>query len=401
MEKRRLLMDLLSNLVAFLVIFNLFAFVFSMLNFQLNERTAWIYLPLGIPFFFMFFLREKVKKMHHFIVIHIAMFALSFLALSDALIFGPLVGFTVLAAIYSLHRKGKGEWAMQGSTAVWVIGLLAALSALYASYLPEMDGVGVFLNISSLISLAAVVLYMHLDNMRFGLGLIGEHHKKTTNMSPVSNMLITVFLIIIIIFGSLSILFPSEAAVLVIARLLLNIILFPFQLMAFIFQSIIGEPVPEMPLEEMLTGDGNFVPEEGEEPPENFVFNRVISFIVGLLSALGLLAVAVTFLVLLFYRLYRAFGKKGEEGKSSLMPEDAISRLKFVLGDFKELLPNFKLSARHPVRRAYIKKVNSHIKQGLRVHPHYTPEVIADKIRPKEDIDELTQKYEKVRYGRT
>jgi hypothetical protein len=399
-KHRAFLMDALSNLVAFLVFFNLFAFAFAMSNAQPDEHTVWIYLLLAVPFAFMYFLREKVKKMRHFLVIHFAMLVLPFATLSNLWIFGLFMGFAVPTIIYSFYRKGKSEWNMQGRTAVWVIALFAALSLLYAAYFPEMEGKGALLNISSLVSLAAVVLYMHFDNMRFGLGLMGSHHKKSDNISAVSNMLITVFLIIIVIFGALSILFPSEAAAVILVRLLVDIILLPFQFIAWILQSIGGpvESFDELPiLGDMFLGS---LIDEYWGPEELAVRNRILMYIVGTFAVLVLVGAAVAVLAAIFYRIYRAFGREKEVGKYSLIPEDGIGKLKFVLGDFKELLPRFKLSTKHPVRRVYIKKVNGHIKQGLEVRPHYTPEIIADKIRPKENIDELTQKYEEVRYGR-
>jgi len=399
MEKRRLLMDLLSNLVAFLLLFNLFAFAFS----GFNDQIVWVYLLLAAPFFLMFFLRRKIKKMRYFVVAHFVLLALPFIAMPNWFVFGPVIGFAVFAVIFSMQRRSKGEWNMQGTTAAWVIAVFAGLSLLYNVYLPEVDGVNVLLNISSLATLAAVVLYMHLDNMRFGLGLIGEHHKKSASISPVSNFLITVFLVIIVIFGALSVLFPSEAAVMVLARLLLDIILLPFRFIAFILQGIVGDSMilEDVVLEDFfLMGDGGMLPAD-EEILEQSVDNSLLLTIVGFITAFILAAIAITFLASLFYRLYQAFLKKDQAGELSLMPDDATSRLKFVLGDFKELLPRFRLGARHPVRRAYIKKINWHIKQGLKVRPHYTPEIIADKVRPKEDIDELTRRYEEVRYGKS
>ena len=402
MEKHKdFLMDALSNLVAFLVFFNLFAFVFTMANTQLNEDAVWIYLLLAVPFAFMYFLRIKVKKMWRFLVIHFIMLALPFMALSNLWVFGLLMGFAVPATIYSFYRKGKGEWTMQGRTAAWVIALLAILSFLYAAYFPEIQGKGALLNISSLVSLAAVVTYMHFDNMQFGLGLLSNHHKKTGNISAVSNILITVFLIIIVIFGALSILFPSEAAAVILVRLLIDVILLPFQFIAWFLQSVLGGDLgtygPPPVLEDIVLGPVD----EYAYLQELEVQNRILMYIVGTLAVITLVAVVAAILVTIFYKIYRAFNRKEEAGKQSLIHEDHITKLKFVLGDLKELLPSFRLGAKHPLRRAYIKKVNGHIKQGLIVRPHYTTDVIADKIRPKEDIDELTQNYEKVRYGKT
>jgi hypothetical protein len=397
-KRRLLLMDSMSNLVAFLVLFNIFAFVFAMDN----GRLDWIYLLMAAPFALMLFLRKKIKKMRYFLASHLVVPVLPFAAWPDMRIFVMLMVFAVIATFYSIHRRSKGEWNMQGTSAVLVIAFLAAMSVLYATYLPDIAGIGILLNISSLISLAAVVLYMHLDNMQFSMDLIGiAHHGNVSHSSSVSNVLIAVFLIIIVIFGALSVLFPSEAAILVIGRLLVDIVLLPLRFLVFVLQGIGGEELllEDAPLEPLILGEALFefegLPEEESHP-----FYGIISAVVQFLAVLGVLVAVTAAVATIFYRLYLAFRRKKRPERHSLMPDDTVSKLKFVLGDLKELLPRFRLGTRHPVRRAYIKKVNSHIKTGLDVRPHYTPEVIADKIRPKEDIDELTQRYQKVRYGK-
>jgi len=398
-ERRGLLMDFLSNLVAFIVLFNTFAIAYAMVT----GRAAWIYLLLAIPFALLAVLRAKVKSMGRFIGIHILFLAPPFLAISNIWLFVIIMITTLFAVIYSMYRKANDEWYMQGSTAVWVIAVLAGFSLFYAYFFPEIAGISILLNMSSLISLAAVVLFIHMDNRQFSLGLVGSStNKKAAEMSPVSNILIAVFLIIIVIFAALSVLFPSEAAVMVLGRLVFSVLLLPFRFIAFILRNIAGDVIQydELPLDQWFIGYGSPLEENGEQWEEAGNFAAIFSIITGVLIVIAWVALAVMLLAALIYGLYKAFNKKDEDGKQSLMPDDTMSRLKFVLGDFKEFLPRFRLGAKHPVRRAYIKKVNSHIKQGLEVRPSYTPEVIADKIRPKENIDDLTQRYEEVRYGK-
>ena len=395
MGKRILLMDILSNLVAFLLVFNIFALAYAMLN----NKIPWPYLFLAIPFFFMFLLRAKIKKMLPFVSIHAAMFAMSFMVLGNIRVFVPLLGFAVVSVIYSIHTKGRGEWSMPGVTAAWVIGVFAALSLLFMAYVPDLGGVGALLNISSLVSLAAIVLYMHLDNMRFSLTMLKERQRKFTQTSSASNILITVFLVMILVFGALSVLFPSETAVLIVGRLLLEIVTLPIRLLALLVQLFSGEADGNGTMPHILMFKGGMA--EMAEMEEIPLFYTIANTITAVLAALIILALVTVAIAVIFHRLYKIFGKKdGDSGKQSLMPDDVKNKLKFVLGDMKELLPRFKLNVKHPVRRAYIKKINSHIKQGFKALPHYTPEVIADKIRPMEDIDELTQKYEEVRYGK-
>ena len=395
MGRYRLLMDILSNTVAFILVFNFFVLVYTMLN----DVVPWPYLLLAIPFFFLFFLRRKIKKMMYFLIFHVVLLAAPLLALDDIRIFMPILGFAIVSVVYSLNTKGKGEWSMPGVTAAWVVGILAGLSLLFNAYVPHLAGIGALLNISSLVALAAIVLYVHLDNLRFSLATLKGLKSKSVQVTSTSKFLITVFLIMIVLFGALSILFPSQSAVLMIAQLVGQILLLPIRLMVLLAGLFFGETEGEGAggIPPILMMDG----EMEEQPPLDDPAFAILSTIMGAIAMIIIIIVAVAILGVLFRGLYRAFNKKNNDsGKQSLMPDDIKSKLKFVFGAMRELLPRFRISVKHPVRRAYIKKVNSHIKQGFRALPHYTPEVIADKIRPTEDIDELTQKYEEARYGR-
>ena len=55
---------------------------------------------------------------------------------------------------------------------------------------------------------------------------------------------------------------------------------------------------------------------------------------------------------------------------------------------------------KNPTRRAYVKKVRQHIKNGTKVAVYDTTQDIKQAIAEQEDIGELTQAYEQVRYGR-
>jgi len=395
MGKYRLLMDILSNTVVFLLVFNIFVLAYTMLN----DAVPWLYLFLAIPFFFLFFLRQKVKKMEDFIILHIILLGAPFVTLGNVRTFVPLLGFAIVSVIYSMNMKNKGEWSMPGVAAAWIIGALAVLSLLFDAYVPHLGGIGALLNISSLACLAAIVLYVHLDNLRFSLATLKGLQKKSAQATSASKLLITIFLIMIVTFGALSILFPSQSAVLMIAQLLGQIILLPVRFMVFLVQFFFGNEMEGAgAIPPILMGGNGEMEEMARQEDPAFA---ILSTIMGILTMFIVVVAASIIIGLLFRGLYRAFNKKNNDNeKQSLMPEDVKSKLKFVFGDMKELLPRFRLSVKHPVRRAYIKKINSHIKQGFKALPHYTPEIIANKIRPTEDIDELTRRYEKARYGR-
>ena len=95
--------------------------------------------------------------------------------------------------------------------------------------------------------------------------------------------------------------------------------------------------------------------------------------------------------------------KKSRGGDESGGTGDETDKMKFSIGDLASFLPRFRFNAKHkhPIRRAYIKKVNGHIKQGVVITSSHTPEKIAMRIKEREDISELTEIYEAVRYGNT
>ena len=69
------------------------------------------------------------------------------------------------------------------------------------------------------------------------------------------------------------------------------------------------------------------------------------------------------------------------------------------LDDIKTFLPVYK-GKLHTIRKAYAKKINRHISRGTQIKIHDPTNIIADKIRANEDIDALTEMYERVRYGK-
>ena len=112
--------------------------------------------------------------------------------------------------------------------------------------------------------------------------------------------------------------------------------------------------------------------------------------------------VALAIVVIIIFLILYAIARKVKTRKKSQKLTETQEEVKLdgsLLDDLLDLLPKFK-KIRHPIRRAYEKKVNSHIGQGTMVYDHDTTDIIADKIRSVEDIDELTTKYVVVRYGR-
>jgi len=121
------------------------------------------------------------------------------------------------------------------------------------------------------------------------------------------------------------------------------------------------------------------------------IANRIF-FVILLLIVAGAVYMFYLF-IRYFYRTRRKVGQdKYDDGDENIALEGNIR------DDIRDLLPRFGRYSKNAIRRAYAKKVNWHIRRGLHVQKSDTTDIIADKIRSIENIDELTAMYEKVRY---
>lgn len=398
MGKRQLLKDFLSNITAFVLIYNFFAF-FHILT---HEEMPWLHLLLIVPFFFLFFLRKKLWNLPLFLIIHI-----SFVALPAVLLSGfemiSMIGFSVICVIYSIVVRMKKEWVIQGSTAIWIMVYLAAIFIFLDVNNAVVPGASMFLTTSAAIVLVSAILFVQMENIEFSLAILqGEYKKPVNDVLRTNNTIIAVFLVIIAFFVIFSIFFPIGAVLPWLFRSLWfvvrQIVLLIFAILTPIFSlffsniTLIEEGVDVQPNEFVLLD---------EEYQEQGAFSQAIESIVVFVASAIVLMIILFVIVKIIIKLHKVFTEKDRnKERKTLMPEDTVGKIKFILNDLKLFLPRFGTKVKHPLRKAYIKKVNGHIKAGIQIIESYTPDKIADKIRPVENIDELTQKYEEARYGR-
>ena len=405
MEKRRLLMDILSNIVLFALLFNIFAFLHVVL--YIYEPMSWEFLFMAIPFFALLVVRRKLRKLPIFIAIHILCLAAPFMFLGSDITFVLVLAFTLITVAYSLRARLKGELRLRGRLGfIFVLGIFATIFLIINAADIVVPGMDVLINLSTIISLAAIVLYVHMDNMEYNLVMLNRQHKKPIGgVLAANNVFIAIFLTIIVIFGIISVLFPSNGFFAIIMMMVFGILMLPIEIFFAIFRQR-EQPEPGSIYMEEGFHMGYLPPEVPMEmDPEEL--SGLIEMMERGFDAIGILALAliglaaILVIALVIHRLHKALKKKdGGDRKENLMPDDITGKLKFMLRDIAALLPRFGLKSKHPVRRAYAKKVNSHIKQGVEVLPSHNTDVIADNIRQNEDIDGLTKEYEAVRYGK-
>jgi len=399
MTKRRLLMDLLSNFVAFVVFFNVFFILYA----GLHREMTWWYLLLAVPFYGLWLLRKFVRDIGIFLLLHLVLIVPPFFIFSDTGTMWFVVSFFVISTVYSIFMRIKGEHLMKFSTAVISVGLIFAGFVVMGRVMVTIgyvQGATQVATFSALAVLIAVILFVQMDNLHFDLSMIRSHtgDKKRTEKKVfnVNNMLVASFSVLVAVFAIAAMFVPGGRVIAFLWRPIEFVINQVVRFVTF----IMGLIIPEIGEMEPPERDDDFgVPmefdymEEDEEIPGQLFFILMGSFIIA-----GI-AIGVIIGIIMIARAYLARKRRQEQGGRDAH-DDAVDNLQFSLKDLAAFLPKLSFAPKHPVRKAYYKKVNGHIKQGIRILPSYTPEVIADRIRHQEDIDELTDAYEAVRYGR-
>jgi len=397
MEKRRLLMELLSNLVAFVVFFNVFFIFYAGISRAMN----WWFLLLALPFYGLFVIRRLIKDTGISLLLHLVFIVIPLFIFSGVAMWTVFV-FSVLSVIYSIFMLIKGEHLMKFSTAVIsvlliFIGFMAMNNVMnITGYLQGSTHVA---TISALIILISVILFVQMDNLHFDLSLIrkkvgGKTEKKVFD---VNNMLVIGFSALVAIAAIIALFVPGGR---IVAALWRPVVFLFNQIVRFVV-FIAGILLPEIERmdppdrdEDFGVGLDFFEDELEEDPPGELIFLIIGGFVLAGVF-IGILAGVIT--IIKRYLEYRRSKLRDGSGRPH---DDSFDNLKFSLKDLAAFFPRLTFAPKHPIRKAYYKKVSSHIKQGTMILPSYTPEVIADRIRHIEDIDELTDVYEGVRYGR-
>lgn len=398
-DNRRLFMDVLSNLVAFILFFNMFAFVYVW-GFG---SVPWVYLIMAVPFFSMLVLRKLVKDVGIFAVVHIVYVVLPFFIFDGLFLVVIATCFAAVAVGHSMASFIKGEWTINGNTALIVMAVLVV--SLFAAEMREYAVAGIegLINASAVMTLGAVVLFVAMDNLNVSLRwfLNRERPEGAAEQGVVeaNDGMAVVFMAVVTTLAALSVFFPSGRVVMGILRgiwfVISSVVGLLLRLANLIWGEYYEEGLPPV-FEEAPVGVyvGELEPDPAIE--EIYFFWNIFAVVAAVVSVFLLIVFVVSIVRALREKKFSA----GRETKEELATGDTVSKLKFSLGDLAVFLPRFSMKAKHTVRKAYIKKVNRHIKEGVVVERWHTPEVIADGIRPHEDIDELTQAYEAVRYGK-
>lgn len=402
---KRLIKAVLSTVVVFLLVYACFIFAYYASG---NLRQIpWLY-SLTLPsFLFLAYLRRQIKSIPMFLIIHLVYLIL------PTVVLGPLHLATIMLALLLFHSvwaKAGGEFALKRAASVISVfvlgGLLILLQALDISSTLLL---GVYV-IFSLIIMACIMAYVQIDAMDHNIMLFeisGHHNAKKTFMA--SNIGVIILISITLSVGFLASFFPADAffaSVFGFVAMTAGRIFYFFaagtaNILGFFF------PGSRMVIPQSTYEAEEFNPLTQEQLDmlreralymrdwTDYERNTLVSPV-----ALGIvicIAVALVILLILYIRYRTRENKIENEEKLSLTSDISLGK---ILSGFKGFTPNFKSTMKHPIRRTYIKKINKYIKKGVNIETNYTPDKIAEKIAPHEDIGELTVMYEEVRYGR-
>ena len=390
-------MELLSNLIVFVLIFNIFSVVFSMSS----HRVAWAFLPLVLPFFAMYAMRRWVRNVPAFVAGHIVLIALPFLlfSVSDVPLAVMTAMFMAVAATFSVLIAIKGELRFEFGQIIGIVIVIAAAhimsNAMASRNNYQLYGLDLFTRLSILLVMAAGVVYIQMDNLHANLRVFGTAGEADSNIFRNNNKVVSGFSVVLVVIAVIMMVLGPVMAMFMrflgaIANLIMQLPMFYIPNRRYGDEAIIDlEGIPTVgDVYAEVWGDEQVSVEVLTEWPW-YVFAAVL-FVFVIIS-----------IILMALGVGRALAnrRRRDEGDDIAISDDELVRMKFSARDLAMFIPRLRASIKHPLRRAYIKKVRSHIKQGVDVQKHHTPDAIADLIRQQEDIDVLTGDYEAVRYG--
>ncbi|MCL2839416.1 MAG: hypothetical protein FWE05_01470 [Defluviitaleaceae bacterium] len=404
---RILVKNILANLVIFLVLFNIISFVYFIV-FAGIDFSWWL---LIIPFFLMQVIRARMMKIPVFVLLHMILIAVPVAILGSQITLWFILLFMILAVAYSCFAKKFGERDLQLKTALKIFAMQLLM------FLIAGMGAGQYvifrhqLTMTTLVMIAVIVLYIQLHNVDINVmsTQIGDDRKHDTiKVLNINNRLIAVFVSVLVTLAMFVIFFPVMGMVVVvghsIVRFVTMVIEFVFPPILYAFNVIIS---PIMNFLAWVIDQGHdleyvappeFLPGYSEEEyivgQPGIAFQTIAAIIIGFFFVMMIL----TIIIILRgsdspLRNILGASKEGVKGEHTSLAHN-------ILGDLRDLLPRFGGGSSNVVRREYAKKVTKHIVKGVNIHRSDTTDIIADKIRHRENIDGLTLKYEEVRYGK-
>jgi len=387
---------ILANLIAFLILFSVLCFVVFLWYGDIMPILWWLILP----FFLLQVIRAKASNAFAFTLLHIVLGAIVWFLLNNWF----AMGFMMAATVYSYVVKGGGEWEPTRKT-----GITALLAHVVMFFMAQRwhDYAEPFqqqLAGTCIVVLGLIIIYIHMENIDISLRMLqhpaNERHS-SRRLLRTNNILIMVFTVGVVLAGIV-------VAALPLGRMLaagwgavrggLSSFFALFErerppLDSFEFTPVERVMVIEADRFIFLNPESIYL-EDLPDVVDIDDINQVVP--VDQYLMWGFLIIGLAIVVYNFVRYFVNVSRRKNMSKSNM--DETMSLKRDLMGDIRDLLPRFGRYSKNAIRRAYAKKVNWHIRRGAAVRRSDTTDTIANKIRAKENIDELTAMYERVRY---
>ncbi|MCL2528571.1 MAG: hypothetical protein FWE42_09165 [Defluviitaleaceae bacterium] len=387
---RTTIKNILTNTVVFLVIL----VVISCVYFLAFRETTFSWWLLAVPFFLMQLIRVKVKNVYTFIALHVLTAAGAVLVIGNSDTIWFVLAFMIASVVYSLIIHASGECSLGAVTGIFITVFHIIFSLIVRqvnnSAVIQQQLVGTFI-----ITIGMIIAHIHMDNIDINLSIVNHIDNRTHRADKIltaNNALIFVFIVITFIIGIGVATLPLRQIIASGVRAIST----PFSILRQhendlepSLPPVLTEAIYEHIQENIQPA---IVPPVDEVDPEQLqaFVNRVFSIIFVFLLAI------IIFALYLFIRYF--YNRRKKQQNTDPDSDENIALGRNIIDDFRDLLPKFNRYSKNPIRRAYAKKINWHIRRGADVRKSDTTDIIADKIRKAEDIDELTAMYEKARY---
>jgi len=377
--------------IAFLLIFGLFAMIHASTYGDIRGS----YFFLIAPFFCMTLLRSICNKTWHFFLSHIVLVAVLVFIPIDAFSRMFLAEFMIASALYSVYTRFKTERIMTFKIAVFGFALNFAFFALITAVAVSGTLIYLFLNVSTMLILLCVIACAQIDNLDLKLLTSGHHRRRSIGRIIAVNNAFTIAFTAVLFVGAGLLIFTPATGVIA------SVIAWSYRVFTGVFASVftflargLFFIIPALPEAGTIGFD------EVEVDMTEIAFIDVVGY--RDTTTVGATFVIIV-VVIIFAIIIRKLLTSNTDGDITIEAVDANSHRKNEAGQdsgTSRFFSRFRSKVSHPLRRAYIKKVKGHMKRGVKVLPHNTPDVIAYNIHEREDISELTSKYEQVRYGK-
>ena len=363
----------------------LFTFLWSFVwAFTSPENVLGNFLALLVPFILMYAIRRFAMKGYVFLGLTLGVCVVSWFFLSGIWINVAVLAVLVVYLLYSVYAWYYFELEPGFARCVFYhIALVMLFFVVSGGENAEVYQTRIIICFLLIASFA--IFYHQMDNLDVKLYMNrNNNHRAAKRVVSVNNRMSLIFVGIVSVAGVIALFLPTGIIFRTISR-------FFSWLM-----SLVSVPVPHVP-------EFDFAVEADEAGEAESIFDLFAEFtarenrvFAAILEALGFLMLIAT-IIFVLYILARKVKRISMVAKFTDVQEE-VELAGSIFDDLRDLIPRFKMF-RHPIRRAYEKKVNSHIRQGIMIEDKDTTDVIAKKIKKAEDIDELTAKYVVVRYG--